>query len=99
MRIHEGSCFCGRVKLEVSGAPVAQGYCHCADCQAWLGVPVNALAVWPADAVVISQGADLARSDYDHGRGISKRIWCSHCGGGLGNRKPKSGMTVAGVEY
>ena len=26
---YQGSCFCGAVKLTVSGAPMAMGYCHC----------------------------------------------------------------------
>lgn len=28
-----GTCFCGAVEIEVSGEPVAMGYCHCASCR------------------------------------------------------------------
>ena len=26
---HSGTCFCGAVAIEVTGAPEAMGYCHC----------------------------------------------------------------------
>eukprot|EP00877_Chromochloris_zofingiensis_P011485 jgi/Chrzof1/6590/Cz19g01330.t1 len=29
----EGQCACGKVKLQVSGKPWRQLYCHCRDCQ------------------------------------------------------------------
>ena len=36
---HSGSCFCGAVKLEVTGSPEAMGYCHCRSCRSWSGGP------------------------------------------------------------
>jgi hypothetical protein len=41
-----GSCFCGAVKIEVSGAPEAMGYCHCNSCRSWSGAPLNAFSLW-----------------------------------------------------
>ena len=35
----QGGCFCGAVQLEVSGEPVAMGYCHCRDCAHWSAGP------------------------------------------------------------
>lgn len=32
---HTGACFCGAVRIEVSGSPEAMGYCHCASCRSW----------------------------------------------------------------
>ncbi len=91
-----GRCFCGKVKVEVRGAPLAAGYCHCVECRAWHSAPVNAWAVWPKDAFKIVEGQDDVRHDYNHhgSDGPSERMWCSHCGGSLGNQKPKIGMTV-----
>ena len=43
---HVGSCFCGAVKLEVTGSPEAMGYCHCSSCRSWSGGPVNAFSLW-----------------------------------------------------
>jgi len=54
---HTGSCFCGSVKLEVSGAPEAMGYCHCRSCRSWSGGPVNAFSLWKPTAVRVVQGA------------------------------------------
>jgi hypothetical protein len=33
MATHKGECFCGAVKVEVSGEPEAMGYCHCRSCR------------------------------------------------------------------
>jgi hypothetical protein len=42
---HLGNCFCGAVKLEVTGSPEAMGYCHCSSCRSWSGGPVNAFSL------------------------------------------------------
>src|SRR5215212_5482810 len=55
---HVGSCFCGAVKLEVSGEPEGMGYCHCRSCQSWSGGPVNAFSLWKPTAVRITEGAE-----------------------------------------
>jgi hypothetical protein len=57
--VHHGECFCGAVKLEVTGAPVAQGYCHCESSRHWSAGPVNAFSLWAPDGVKVTQGADL----------------------------------------
>ena len=43
---HSGNCFCGTVKLEVTGSPEAMGYCHCSSCIA--AVAFVGLIVLPA---------------------------------------------------
>ena len=43
---HSGSCFCGAVGVEVTGAPEAMGYCHCGSCRSWSAGPVNAFTLW-----------------------------------------------------
>jgi hypothetical protein len=30
-KAYEGQCYCGAVKIVVTGDPVGAGYCHCAD--------------------------------------------------------------------
>ena len=76
---YQGSCFCGAIKLTVSGAPVAMGYCHCESCRHWSAGPVNAFSLWDPQAVVVTQGADklgsYAKTDNSH------RKWCTACGG------------------
>ena len=55
---YKGECFCGTVKIEVSGAPEAMGYCHCASCRSWSGGPVNAFSLWKPEAVTVTAGAE-----------------------------------------
>ncbi|MBX9607201.1 MAG: GFA family protein [Gammaproteobacteria bacterium] len=90
---HKGSCFCGTVQFEVSGAPVAMGICHCDSCRHWSAGPVNSFALWPKDVVKITAGADAigtyAKTDNSH------RKWCTKCGGHVMNDHP--GMAMADV--
>jgi hypothetical protein len=53
-----GSCFCGAVKLEVTGSPEVMGYCHCSFCRSWSAAPVNAFSLWKPEAVRITSGAE-----------------------------------------
>ena len=55
---HKGECFCGAVKLEVSGEPEAMGYCHCRSCRSWSGGPVNAFSLWKPENVKVTAGAE-----------------------------------------
>lgn len=55
-KTYKGSCLCGAVQLEVRGDPRFTGYCHCEDCRAWLGAPVNAFTIWNKDQVIIESG-------------------------------------------
>ena len=52
-----GSCFCGEVKFEVSGDPVAMGFCHCGSCRHWSAGPVNAFSLWNPRALAVTHGA------------------------------------------
>jgi len=78
---YQGSCFCGAVKLEVTGEPAAMGYCHCGDCRSWAAAPVNAFSLWKPEAVQVTAGADkigeYRRTERSH------RKFCTSCGGHL----------------
>ena len=83
---YEGSCFCGAVKLKVTGEPVAMGYCHCASCRSWSAGPVNAFSLWNPESVTVTQGASqigtFAKTP------ASERKWCMRCGGHLMTAHP-----------
>jgi hypothetical protein len=87
---HVGSCFCGAVEVEATGAPEAMGYCHCRSCRSWSGGPVNAFSLWKPAAVRITAGADhvatFAKSS------LSQRKYCSKCGGHLMTDHPPLGL-------
>src|ERR1700744_2205385 len=86
---HSGSCFCGAVELEVTGAPEAMGYCHCRSCRSWSGGPVNAFSLWKPDAVRITRGAEHVASFAK--TPMSERQYFTKCGGPLmANHPPLS---------
>jgi hypothetical protein len=86
----EGTCFCGAVQVEVSGEPVAMGYCHCESCRAWSASPVNAFTLWKPENVRVTRGADKLGSYNRTPR--SYRKWCKSCGGHLFTEHPTWGV-------
>ena len=87
---HTGACFCGTVKFEVSGEPVAMGYCHCTSCRQWSAGPVNAFSLWKPDALKVTEGASQIGT-YNK-TPISFRKWCKTCGGHLFTDHPTMGL-------
>jgi hypothetical protein len=85
-----GSCFCGAVKLEVTGAPEVMGYCHCSSCRSWSAAPVNAFSLWKPEAVRITLGAEHVATFQK--TKFSQRQYCAKCGGHLMNRHPHLGL-------
>src|SRR5690349_15190674 len=87
---HAGSCFCGGVQLEVTGAPEAMGYCHCRSCRSWSGGPVNAFSLWKPEAVRVTSGAEHVATFQK--TELSERKYCKKCGGHLMTNHPPLGM-------
>jgi hypothetical protein len=87
MATHTGECFCGAVGFELSGEPVAMGYCHCASCRHWSAGPVNAFSLWPPSALTVTRGAEHIGTYHKTDR--SYRKWCQQCGGHLFTDHPK----------
>jgi hypothetical protein len=85
-----GTCFCGAVKLEVAGSPVAMGYCHCNSCRSWSAAPVTAFTLWKPDALRITSGAEHVATFQK--TKFSQRQYCSRCGGHLMNNHPTIGL-------
>jgi len=90
MAVLSGSCFCGAVKFQVSGAPEAMGYCHCESCRHWSAGPVNAFTLWKPESLKVTQGAASIGS-YNK-TPISHRKWCTKCGGHLFTDHPTMGL-------
>ncbi len=85
-----GSCFCGAVTLEASGAPEAMGYCHCGSCRSWSGSPVNAFSLWKPESVKVTSGAEhIATFEKTP---LSQRKYCAKCGGHLMTNHPPLGL-------
>ncbi len=88
--VHSGSCFCGAVKLEVTGTHEAMGYRHCQSCRSWSAAPVNAFTLWKPSAVRVVAGAEhvgtFQKSE------LSRRQYCRKCGGHLMTNHPPLGL-------
>ena len=79
--VYAGECFCGAVKFEVSGAPVAMGYCHCESCRHWSAGPVNAFTLWQPESLKVTSGSESVATYNKTPK--SYRKWCTKCGGHL----------------
>lgn len=87
---HASGCFCGEVRFEVTGEPVAMGYCHCASCRHWSAGPVNAFTLWKPEALKVTRGA-ASIGTYNKTPGSSRK-WCRKCGGHLFTDHPGFGL-------
>ncbi|WP_157216522.1 GFA family protein [Flavisphingomonas formosensis] len=87
---YSGQCFCGTVKLEVSGEPEGMGYCHCNSCRSWSGGPINAFTLWKPDMVTVTAGEDHIAVFQK--TPLSQRQYCDRCGGHLLTNHPTLGV-------
>ena len=85
-KTYEGQCYCGAVKIAVTGESVGAGYCHCKNCRSWSAGPVNAFTLWPTDAFEVTEGAEHI-GEYNANEN-TYRQWCTQCGGHLVARHP-----------
>ena len=102
-KTYKGSCFCGAVEFEATGAPAAMGYCHCDSCREWSAGPVNAFSLWDPSAVTVTKGEDdvdtFAKTENSY------RKWCKKCGGHIMTDHPGMGLvdvyvaTLNGLEF
>lgn len=87
---YSGTCFCGAVQFEVTGEPIAQGYCHCEYCRQWSGSPVTCYALWQSSDVRITGGADKVVAYSKTGQ--AERQHCAACGGAVMTGIPAADM-------
>jgi hypothetical protein len=94
---HQGGCFCGAVQFTLQGEPAAMAYCHCDSCRHWSAGPVSAFTLWAPEALQITRGEDcIAGFEGNPKSGdpavVSRRKWCTRCGGHLFTEHPAMGM-------
>lgn len=70
-------CFCGKVRLAMSGAPSRVGICHCLDCRKQYGTVFYTFAVFPEAAVTVTG----ATAHY------GARHFCPVCGSSVFDRR------------
>ncbi len=71
----EIQCLCGAVRVELTGEPIAQFFCHCDDCQAVHGAAYLPVAMYPADAIKVTSGTPRAWK-----LRATPRVTCPECG-------------------
>lgn len=76
-----GGCHCGAVRYQIDGEPLhgGQALCHCSDCRRCAGAPMVGWAMYPEDALTVTQGSPREYASSDTGR----RWFCETCGTGL----------------
>ena len=87
---YKGSCFCGSVEFEATGAPAKMGYCHCEDCASWSASPINAFTLWPPESVKVVRGEEHVGTFNKTEN--SCRKFCNKCGGHLMTDHPEMGL-------
>lgn len=76
---HAGRCYCGAVRYALSGEPNVVALCHCSDCQRSAGAPAVSWAMFPEEALTVTQGQPKSIN----GSGGAVRSFCPDCGSGL----------------
>ena len=94
MTTHSGSCLCGAVSYEASGASVLNLQCHCLDCQKASGAGHVAMAVYPESAVTIRGKLKTFRTKADSGK-MANRSFCPECGSWVSGRPESAPGMVA----
>jgi hypothetical protein len=77
-KTYEGQCYCGAVKIVVTGDSAGVGYDHCKNCRSWSASPVNAFTLWPPEAVQVIEGEDQI-GEFNMNE-QTYRQWCKVCG-------------------
>jgi hypothetical protein len=88
--VHQGTCFCGIVAIEVTGTPLEMGYCHCNSCRSYSGAPVSAFILWEQEHVRVTKGAEFIGGFQK--TEMSDRRFCTKCGGHLLVNHPSLGL-------
>ena len=84
-----GRCLCGSVTYSADAEPIAQGGCHCEDCQRQSGSPFSVFIAVPLDSFTVEGDtlASFSTVGTDHGQ-ETVRNFCSACGSPIFSASP-----------
>ena len=81
MNIVTGSCLCGGVAFELSGAPLLFLYCHCQSCRRASGSMHNANLAFPESSLAWTRGENFIERFVDTAENVGYQRWfCRTCG-------------------
>lgn len=89
MKMLEGSCLCGRVKIQVPDEFEYMGNCHCSLCRKFSGSDYSSVGGISSDKFRFVQGEE-AVTHYQKSA-ETELAFCSHCGSSLYSRKLTGG--------
>ena len=71
-----GGCFCGTIRYEITGAPIASVNCHCTMCRRTSAAPFVSWLVVEKDNFRYTSGTPQKLASSDSG----SRYFCASCG-------------------
>ncbi|MGY9057139.1 MAG: GFA family protein [Alphaproteobacteria bacterium] len=82
-----GGCYCGQIRYQAEGDPLASMQCHCRECQYITGGNANTIMAMPKSGFSFTKGEpkEFARPDLER---PGTRLFCGNCGTGIGTRSP-----------
>ncbi len=89
-----GSCLCGAVAFELSGAPRSLSYCHCSRCRKAEGV-FAAVLIGAAEDFRLVRGEDQIARLTPESPWTHARAFCRTCGSALGEMQTGGMYVVA----
>jgi hypothetical protein len=91
-----GGCYCGAVRYEAEGEPIARSQCHCRECQYITGGAENLVLIMPAAGFRYTQGEAKGFSRPDLETPVT-REFCPTCGTHMVTRLPHMPAVVLKV--
>ena len=95
MSLYKGGCFCGKIRYEITAAPIRGFQCQCRDCQRDTGAGHASVMVFPRAALRVTGEVTETMRTTDSGAQKLKGF-CGSCGSPLYN-KPISKPDMLGV--
>ncbi|EPE35273.1 Mss4-like protein [Glarea lozoyensis ATCC 20868] len=78
-----GSCLCGAITYEFTGAPATTAICHCTDCQKWAGSALSTNVAVPHDSFKVTKG-EAKRYEMRGASGLEyPHFFCADCGSSI----------------
>ena len=92
--ITEGSCLCGAVGFEATGAPVRMMNCHCSRCRLGRAAAHASNVFFKLDQFRWVRGAELVREHKIPDARFHTVAFCSRCGGKVPRPSPERGIVT-----
>jgi hypothetical protein len=90
--VTQGSCLCGDVAYEITGAPLRMFYCHCSRCRRGRSAAHGANVFYKAEGFRWTRGADLVQDYPLPGAQYFGTAFCRRCGSEMPRVSAQTGI-------